>query len=102
MKNNNEIRMAAQAIYRNIVTLRVNELNGCKESELSTLEERFDKAVEWAIGNGEFKALRQICHQMFSVAAGCSADFREVADETFEEYFDNGYIWGLERRGELN
>ena len=102
MKNNNEIRMAAQAIYRNIVTLRVNELNGCEENQLSTLEQRFEKAVDWAIENGEFKALRKICRQMFSVAAGCSADFREVAEETFEQYFDNNYIWGLEESGKLN
>jgi len=102
MKNNNEIRMAAQAIYRNIVTLRVNEMNGCKESQLPSLEARFDKAVDWAIENGEFKALRHICHQMFSVAAGCSSDFREIAEETFAQYFDNNYIWGLQESGKLN
>lgn len=102
MKNNNEIRMAAQSIYRNIVTLRVNEMNGCEENQLSSLEERFDKAVDWAIENGEFKALRQNCHQMFSVAAACSSEFRELAKETFEQYFDNNYIWGLEESGKLN
>lgn len=101
MNIKDEIRMEAQAIYRTIVTLRVNEMNGFKEDQLASYEMRFDKAVDWSIESGEFRALKNICQQMFSVQAGVSKAFRQVSRETFEEYFENPYILGKELRGEI-
>lgn len=101
MKNSNEIRMAAQAIYRNIVTMSVNEMNGCKEENLDNLLDQFDKAVDWSIDNGEFYALKSVCRQMFSIQAGVSADFRQVSTELFEQFFESPYILGKESRGEI-
>ena len=95
---NNEIRMAAQSIYRQIVHLTANVNNGCKEPTLEGLQKRFDKAIDWAINNGEFKALRQICHQMFSTFVG---DLRAAADEVYEQNFECPYILGKEMRGEI-
>lgn len=95
---NNEIRMAAQSIYYQIVTYTANVNNWCEEPALEGLQERFDKAIDWAIDNGEFKTLRHICQQMFSASIG---DMRAAADEVFEQYFECPYILGKEMRGEL-
>ena len=68
MKTNNEIRMAAQQIYRRMVSAAYCDKYNEDDGTFHILMARMIKAVAWAKGNGEYDTLRQVCGQMFSKA----------------------------------
>lgn len=84
MKSNNEIRMAAQAIYRRLATAIYNDTYGEDDGSRFTLSARMTKAIDWAKENGEYDALRLICHQMGSTAMGGMMAAYDEAFSLFE------------------
>lgn len=83
--NNEQIRIAAQQIYRQFVSATFNDKYGEDDGMMNICMGRMIKAVEWAKKNGEYSAMKQICHQMFSKSG---QEMRMVADECFEAIFD--------------
>lgn len=84
MKTNEEIRMAAQAIYRQFVSASYNDNYGEDDGTMNICCSRMIKAKEWAKGTGEYDTMKQICGQMFTKAG---QEMRKVADECFQVIF---------------
>lgn len=84
MKTNEQIRIAAQQIYRQLVSAAYNDSFGEDDGTMNILLGRMMKAVAWSKENGEYATLKQICHQMFSAAG---QGMRKEADECFEVLF---------------
>ena len=86
MKTNEQIRMAAQAIYRTFVSASFNDRYGEDDGTMNITCSRMIKAAAWAKENGEYNTMKQICGQMFSKAG---QEMRMVADECFEVIFND-------------
>lgn len=84
MKTSEQIRIAAQQIFRQLVSAAYNYSFGADDGTMNILLGRMIKAVAWSKENGEYDTLKQICHQMFSAAG---QGMRKEADECFETLF---------------
>lgn len=84
MKTNEQIRMAAQSIFRTLVSATYNDKYGEDDGTMNISLGRMLKAAEWAKANGEYDTLKSVCGQMFSAAG---PDMRMAADEVFETIF---------------
>ena len=86
MKSNEQIRKAAQSIFRTFVTASFNDNYGEDDGTMNISCSRMIKAADWAKEKGEYATLKQICGQMFSQAG---AEMRKVADECFGVIFND-------------
>lgn len=94
MKNENEIRINAQNIYREVATMEVNESNGYvntpeDDERYEKLSKNLDNAMEECFAAGCFVELKNICQQMFSASME-----RRKYFEVFSNWFEQPYWLG--------